>query len=129
MTIPERSQIRGEVAGAYEALTAAELLLRNSLPRDAVSSAYYATFHAARAALWSRGRNAKTHRGLAALFSRELIVTKVIEPEYLAIFTQGREQREKADYDRLHFAIAAEQASDIVADARRFVARIDVLLK
>lgn len=45
-------------------LNAAELLLEEGFLEDAVSRAYYSMYNAAKAALSSRDKNAKTHKGL-----------------------------------------------------------------
>ena len=84
---------------------------------------YYATFDAGQAALWRRGRTAKSHRSLIAHFSQEFLAPGPVEEGYYAIQWKGREHRPKASYDHIHFEIAVEQPDGIVDDARRFLAR------
>ncbi len=54
---------RAEAALGDDALRAAEALLALGLANDAVSRAYYAAFHYARALLLLEGLEPKTHRG------------------------------------------------------------------
>ena len=56
-----------------EALAAARCLLENGFLRDAVSRAYYAAFHRARASLLLRGMEPKTHRSTVQLFSLHFV--------------------------------------------------------
>jgi uncharacterized protein (UPF0332 family) len=64
----QRQRAESELAAAAEALRAAMALLGLGLTRDAISRLYYAVFHAARAALVSRGLHAKTHSGQRSRF-------------------------------------------------------------
>jgi uncharacterized protein len=128
MTKPDDQDIQGELFGAEKELEAARLLLTRNLYAQATSSAYYAVFHAARAALWSAGKNAKTHRGLAQLFGQEFIKTGEIETVYADILTGHREKRELADYDPVDFNIGKEEVTDIVLDAEKFVQKMKELL-
>lgn len=59
---PDELEIQGELKGAREQLKAARISLQKGLIRPAVSNAYYAIFHAARAALWSKGKRQKLIR-------------------------------------------------------------------
>ncbi len=61
-----------EAALGDDALRAAEALLALQLYNDAVSRAYYAAFHHARALLLLDGLEPKTHRGVFALLERHL---------------------------------------------------------
>ena len=128
MTVPAPAVIAGELRGAHEALAAAERLAANSLNRPAVSSAYYAIFHGARAAVWSRGRTAKTHRGLIRLFTSLFVNTGEAEPEYRDILTYGHDQRQLADYELTQFELDANEVRALVGDARRFVERMEQLV-
>lgn len=129
MIAPAPEEVEAELKGAFETLRAAEHMLQIGVSHEAVSSAYYAIFHAARAALWSCGRNAKSHRGLATQFSQEFVTTGVVEPEFAKILQYGREQREIADYDLIRFETDVARANELVQDARRFVDRMKQLIK
>ena len=66
---PENEAInaREEAQRGDESLRAAEELLRLGLHNDAISRAYYAAYHWARAVLFTRGLESKTHRGVNQL--------------------------------------------------------------
>jgi len=129
MTAPAAEEIRAELKGAREQLQAARLLFEKHLVSQAVSAAYYGIFHAARAALWTRGKTTRTHRGLSMLFHEEFIKTHVLEPEYRIILDRSRDQREKADYDLIHYDKDAEEVQSYLQDAERFVKKINELIR
>ncbi len=52
---PARDEVRQEFLRAEKSLNAAEILLRGKCLEDAISRAYYAILHAARAALLAEG--------------------------------------------------------------------------
>ncbi len=58
------------MSGADEAMAGAELLLDAGNRAGAANRLYYAAFHAARAALATKGRYAKTHTGLISSFAQ-----------------------------------------------------------
>lgn len=129
MTVPSFDDILMEFKGAGDELKMAELALQSHLYRQAVSSAYYAVYHAAKAVLWLRGRDMKSHQGLARLFAKEYVGTGEIEKRYQKILDRGREQRQKADYDFIHFDVSAEQAAERLNESRDFVERMNILLQ
>lgn len=128
MTAPSVEDIQAELKGAAEMLAEAEQGLEIGAKRIAMSGAYYAIFHAARAALWSRGKNAKTHSGLATLFRSEFILTGILEQEFADILKAGRDERERADYDMINFEATAEGAKVALEDAKRFVEKMSEVI-
>lgn len=125
MTIPSGEDIQAELRGAFDMLAEAENAQKVGAKRLVLSGAYYAILHAAKAALWSRGQNAKTHRGLATQFRNEFIVTGLVEQEFADILKSGRDERERADYDMINFEATAEGADQVLQEARRFVAKMN----
>jgi uncharacterized protein (UPF0332 family) len=109
------------------ALRAAETLLNAGLPADSVSRAYYATLHAARAALSVRTSMPRTHGGVRRLFGSELVSTGEIEPEWAKILAHLQDRREDADYD-VSAEMSEELAKEIVEQARRFRRRMEQFL-
>lgn len=57
-----KNYAKASLEKAEKALKSAKLLQENGELEDAASRAYYAMFHAARAILFNKGINAKTHR-------------------------------------------------------------------
>lgn len=129
MTTPDQQETQTELKIADEQLQAAQELLARNFFRPAISVTYYAIFHAARAALWSRSRNAKTHRGLAEQFRQEFIVSQQLDPVFLEIMNRGQRQREKADYTVMDVDNAREQAHKIFSDARKFVEKMKEIIR
>lgn len=128
MTTPSGKDIQAELNGANDELKAADILLSEKLYSQAVSSSYYAVFHAARAALWNHGKNVKSHRGLVQLFGKEFIKTGKLDTLYSDILTGHKEKREMADYDPVDFNVSREETELIVKDAIEFVRKIESLL-
>ncbi len=129
MTIPSARQIRAEMERAYEALDDAEHTLSEGRLRTALSRAYYAVFHAARAVLWSQGLAPKTHKGMIQLFGKHVVGEGLVSREIGKILTEAHEQRELADYHALAGSFDKDEVEMLVADARRFVEKIEGILK
>lgn len=71
----------------------------SGLPVDAVSRAYYAVLHAARAALMSKGVAASTHAGVWRQFGKEFVGTGEVEAEWAKTLAPVQSASERADYD------------------------------
>lgn len=77
--------LKAHLSSAQERIESAKALLKEKNYRDAVSRAYYAFLDGARAALLTRGKVAKSHSGVLALFGLEFGKTKEI-PDHLFRF-------------------------------------------
>jgi len=111
---------RDDLATAHEMIALGRL-------RGAVNRAYYAIYHLATAVLLTQDIERSKHSGVQSAFGRYLIKPGLIEPEYGRILTSARKARETSDYaDRLE--LDEEAARRIVADADRFVARMEEYL-
>lgn len=117
-----------EIARADSALEASKVLLQKKLLEDAVSRAYYASLHAAKAVLLSKGIETSSHRGVLSMFSLHLVKSGDIEIEYAKMLAVEREDREISDYDVL-ITINSERAEERVKEAGKFVERIKRFLK
>ncbi len=109
-----------ESALGDDALRAAEALVALQLYNDAVSRAYYAAFHYARALLLLDGLEPKTHRGVFALLERHFEATGRLSRDALSRFARLQTFRGLADYDSRD-RLSAERATEEVASARVFV--------
>ena len=118
-----QGHIEADLQRAIKAVRAAESLLDNGFPEDAVSRAYYAVLHAARAALMVEGLAARTHTGVRRRFGTDLVQSGSIEGEWAKVLARAQSARETADYDTAT-AMDEERAADLVDQARRFVARM-----
>jgi len=94
-----RTMIVAEWNRAREALRAAETLIRDGLYADAISRAYYAILHAAKAALHVHDIVAESHPAVRRMFGLHLVKAGEIETEWSAYLTESLDDRLAADYD------------------------------
>lgn len=128
MTPNWNKTVAREMIRAHKSLGAADLLLKGKFFEDATSRAYYAVLHAAKAALGQHQCAPKTHQGTQRMFAKLMVKSGLIEPEYSGIFSEEHDSRELCDYTS-HFEMAQLDADRIVAEAARFVDRIERYLK
>lgn len=114
------------MAAARDQLVAARAALASGGTSGSVSSAYYATLNAARAALSEADEQARTHRGTWHRFHERFVVTgRFDEPTYRAAASAQTDRIGADDEARLP---SAERARAIVADAERFVDAVAAML-
>jgi hypothetical protein len=121
-----RKNAEAEASLGDEALQAAKVLLTIGLPNDAVSRAYYAAFHYARAVLLMHGLEPRTHRGVIAVLVAERDPPIGLSREAISDLARLQTMRDTADYARSR--VPRERAADEVAAAERFVAAARALL-
>ena len=106
-----------------ESFVAARLCQRNALYADAISRAYYAVIHSAKAALELYDVTVHTHAGVRSLFGRHFIGTGLIEREWSGELGQVGELRTSSEYNAL--AVFAESDARSACDhAEAFLDRI-----
>lgn len=118
-----RSMVRAEWHRARRSLEAAELLLKQRYCEDAVSRAYYAVLHAAKAALHVHDVEAESHAAVNRLFGLHVIRSGDIEQEWSSHLVEGLDDRLAADYDA-EASFSADDAASECRRARAFVERI-----
>ena len=112
---------------AEEKLRSANLLFENNMFTDAISEAYYAMFHAAKALLILRSIYPKTHAGVVSQFGLQFVNEGLIEEFYAKSLTKAQTKREKADYD-IYYESSEEEAESLIEDAEKFLDRITIAL-
>jgi uncharacterized protein (UPF0332 family) len=81
MTEPSRAEeVQAELLRAERSLQAAQSLLAKDFLEDALSRAYYAILHAARAVLLAENVTVSSHRSVRRLFGLHLV-----KPEKVAV--------------------------------------------
>ena len=105
---------------AEDALAVANLALPKGLHRDAISRAYYAMYHAAKALLVSAGVDTRTHKGLIAK-TRELFADQ-LGPDLVPALARLQAMRESSDYE-VGVDMTSRAAGEACEAARRFVDR------
>ncbi|HCP32318.1 TPA: HEPN domain-containing protein [Candidatus Acetothermia bacterium] len=99
-------QVQAEWRRSLKAQGAAELLLEAGFYEDAVSRAYYAVLHAAKAALLARDIVTESHTAVRRLFGKELVQQGLLEKEWAMILAHEQDERASADYDvELSFSV------------------------
>jgi uncharacterized protein (UPF0332 family) len=120
--------VEASLVRAEKALRSAKLLEENGEPEDAVSRAYYAMFHAARAILFSKGMKAKTHRGTISLFGEKIVKEGVLNREFADMLRKALDLRQKSDYE-LYAELNEELVEEVIKNAGKFVEKIKELLE
>ena len=118
---------REEIDRGNEALVAAEELLKLRLHNDAISRTYYAAYHWARAVLFTKGLESKTHRGTNQLLGLHFVREGALSQEAARLLAQLQDLREASDYTA-SVRFTEEEARDAVAQTRAFIALCRPLL-
>ncbi|MBC7249848.1 MAG: HEPN domain-containing protein [Anaerolineae bacterium] len=113
---------------AHHNLRGVHLLQDNGLLDIALSRAYYACFYALTAALYAINVVRDKHSGVRDALSQFLVKPGLVEAEYKDIYNALKEKRESSDYDP-RFVADPEEATRLLADAERFVARMEAFLE
>jgi uncharacterized protein (UPF0332 family) len=115
-----KANARAEAAHGDESLASARCLADNGFPRDAVSRAYYAAYHWARALLLAKGIESKTHRGTVQLFSLHFVKDGPLADEIAALLAHLQTYRELSDYTSTA-SFSEDQARAEIDRAARFI--------
>lgn len=100
MTVPSRAEeVQAELLRAHKSLEAAQSLLQHNFLEDALSRAYYAILHAARAALLAEGVDVSSHRAVRRLFGLHLVKPGKLAMRFAKILAEEQDDRMLADYD------------------------------
>lgn len=126
--VERKRNASAEVALGQDALRAATTLLEAGLPNDAVSRAYYAAFHHARALLLLRGLEPKTHRGVISLLEKHFADAGLLPRDVVSAMARLETFRGIADYDTTQ-RLSQERAKIELDDARLVVDSCTELLR
>ncbi len=110
-----------ELRAAREDLADSEFLFRHEMPKRTIITAYYSMFHAARAAVLTKGYAEKSHYCLLVAF-REFYAGDDESRQLAQGIERARLLRENADY-QAEFTMDSAQAALVVA--RRFVGFVE----
>lgn len=124
---PSRKLVEASLSRAEKALRSAKLLMEHRELEDAVSRAYYAMFHAARAILFSKGAKAKTHRGTISLFGENIVKKGILSEEFADMLRKSFDLRQKSDYE-LYAELNEELVKEIIKNAEKFIQKIKQVL-
>lgn len=113
---------------AIKRLRVAEKLLQDNEYEDAVSRAYYAMYHAAKAALATINIFPKTHEGVVSEFGRKFVLTRTFPKELGKTLADTKAARETYEYS-VTATMEKTEAETIVFNTRAFVEAIKEHLK
>ena len=126
-TAVRRRQIEAQWSRALKAMRAAEALQKQQLWEDAVSRAYYAVMHAARAALLVHDVTAQSHTAIRRRFGQVLVASGEVDKEWAIVLAREQDQRMAADYD-VDVQLDPELVADLIRDAQRFIRHMEAYL-
>lgn len=110
-----------------EALAEAKHLLEGSFFNGAITRAYYAAYHFARALLFLKGLEPKTHRGVIRLLSLHFVKPGILEDSVADHLPRLETFRELSDYDaavqftRNEAEVKIQQAEVFIAECRKIL--------
>ena len=111
--------LQAELDRARREIAAARALIEAGFPEKAISSAYYAVFHAAVAALLVLGETRSKHSGVHGAFGEFVVHQGGFDPAIAKTMRDLFEQRNNVDYGLEDST--AEEAETRADDAERFM--------
>ena len=119
--------VKEEIKLAVEMLNDAQLMYTNKRLKSTVNRAYYAMFHATKAALLSRGTDCQSHAGALNRFGEHFIKKGLLDERFAKILHRAYRLREKSDYSPA-FTIETAEVEKLIKEAKEFVKAIKSLL-
>ena len=121
-------EIRDFIEKAEKFLSTAENALNSGDYDSCVSRCYYAMFFTAQATLLTVNLNASSHKGVITLFGKHFIKTGIFEKRLGKVLNDAYDTRVVGDYG-VGLVVTEQQAQDLLAEARYFVASLSRYLK
>lgn len=122
------STVEAHMEKAAKRLRVGEKLLQEGEYEDSISRAYYAMYHAAKAALAIMNVFPKTHEGLVSAFGKRFVLTGTFPKELGRTLADAKAARETYEYSITAIVEKAE-AESVLEDAQKFVAAINRFIK
>jgi len=113
---------------SVERLRVAEKLFRDGEYEDAVSRAYYAMYHGARAALSTVNVFPRTHEGVVSEFGRKFVLAGIFQKELGKNLADAKAARETYEYS-VASTVGKSEAEAILLNAQKFVNTIKKYLE
>ena len=118
---------REELQRARDELRAARVLHEHGLYYKSVASAYYAVYHAAKAALLLKGVVPQSHEGIERMFSLYYVKTKEVGANIGKLIGRLMKEREEADYYP-EASFGTEDSLEAMEKAEAFVKEMESIL-
>lgn len=123
-----KERIKKKLEKSKRKLESAKIMLENQLYEDAISRAYYAMFHAAKALLLTKNIEPLTHKGVISMLGLHFVNTGILNDSYGKMLAYGKEFRENGDYED-YYEGTNEDAELIFEDAIKFVKKIEEIIQ
>ena len=120
-----RELVSKELRIAFDDLNEAEDRFKNGKYKYAIINAYYATFHSARALLYSKGYRERSHYCLYVAINELFVRAGLLEKRFARILKDGMSLREDVDYGG---EFSKEGAALIISNAEVFIKKSEKLL-
>ena len=112
---------------AEEVYNAALILYDATQWNSAINRLYYACFYSASALLLKRGIGAKSHAGVIAKFSEEVVRTGEMTADEYRIYSKLLNWRTKGDYSDM-FDFSKDDLDDVLQPTRAFLDKVTELI-
>lgn len=122
-----RERVESHMREAEEKLRGARHALAGGFCDDAVSRAYYAMFHSARALALPRHVEPKTHGGLIAMVHQHLVDPGILEHDQAARLSDAERLRLYGDYGA-EAQVSRATAERVLSDSEAFLRRAREIL-
>lgn len=119
-----RTESKKLLRRAHRSLESSRHSLEADFVNEAISSAYYAVFHAATAAINEEGLAARSHRGTHHLFHQTYVATGRAAGDLGGLAKRLEEQRREADY-AVEPGFSHSDAEQAIAQAEHFVEMVE----
>ncbi len=126
--LSKNANIAEELRRGRESLQAADVLAERGLLSDAISRLYYFVFHSARALLYTKGFEPKSHEGLLRLIGMHFVRTGTLSPNDSHLLTRLQKYRSEADYNAA-YAFTAHDYEELKSAATQLDTKIQSYLK
>jgi uncharacterized protein (UPF0332 family) len=122
------STAKAHLEKAFERLKVAEKLFQDGDYEDAVSRAYYAMYHAARAALATVNVFPKTHEGVVSEFGRKFVLAGIFPKGLGKNLADAKAARETYEYS-VTATVGKAEVETILSNAQKFVRAVKKYLE
>lgn len=116
-----------ELRIAFDDLNEAKDRFKNGKYKYAIINAYYATFHSARALLYSKGYRERSHYCLYVAIDTLFVKAGFLEKRFSRILKDGMSLREDADYggdfSKEGAALSISNAEEFIKNSEEFLSK------
>ena len=125
--IEKKTLIDLKIERANETINEVPYLLEQGFYRTAINRMYYACYYVVGALLMQNNFEARTHKGIIALFSMSFIKTRILSEDVGKLYRSLFELRQTGDYDELK-VINREDVVCRLEPAIQFIKTIENLI-